>query len=136
MYDANCMKKGVFGFTLLEVMIAMAIIAIALTSILRLQAQSLSLASEARFYTTAPLLAQSRMASIMTSDPEELRSDSGDFGEDFSDYTWQASVEELTIDGTQEFLNLVKRIDLNVIWNNSDNFKYNITFYRYVPETK
>lgn len=129
------MKKRVSGFTLLEVMVAMAIIAVALTAVLRVQAQSLSLAGEARFHTTAPLLAKSRMAVIMAAAPEELRSDSGDFGEDFADYSWQASVEELTIDSPGEFLNLIRKIDLSVIWNNSETFKYNIRFYRYVPET-
>jgi len=127
-------KKNIHGFTLLEIMIAMAIIAISLTAVLRIQSQSLSLASDARFYTTAPLLAQSIMARIMTSDPEELRSDSGDFGEDFSDYTWRTSVEDLTLDGPQEFLDLIKRIDLSVKWNDSETFIYNITSYKYVPE--
>jgi len=130
------MKKGNTGFTLLEVMVAMAIIAIALTAVLRLQSQSLSLASEARFYTTAPLLAQSRMASIMATAPEELRSDSGNFGEDFSDYKWSSTIEDLTIEEPQDFLSLIKRIDLYVIWNDSEYFKYNLTFYRYIPETE
>lgn len=130
------MKKGNHGFTLLEVMVAMAIIAIALTAVLRLQSQSLSLASEARFYTTAPLLAQNRMARIMTASPEELRSDSGNFGDGFSDYTWSSTIEDLTIEDPQDLLNLVKRVDLNVIWNDSEYFKYNLTFYRYIPETE
>ena len=130
------MKKGDFGFTLLEVMFAMAIIAIALTAVLQLQSQSLSLAGEARFFTTAPLLAQSRMAGIMTTAPEELRSDYGDFGEDFSDYTWRSTLEDLAIEGAPELLSSIKRIGLNDIWNNSEDFKYNLVFYRYVPEAK
>jgi general secretion pathway protein I len=129
-------KKKDLGFTLLEVMVAMAIIAIALTAVLRLQSQSLSLASEARFFTTAPLLAQSRMAEIMITTPEELRSDSGDFGEDFPDYTWRSIVEDLTAEGTQELLSFIKKIDLSVIWHDSEDFQYNLTFYRYVPETE
>ena len=55
---------GTSGFTLLEVMVAMAIIAIALTAVLGSQSKSLSLASEAKFSTTVALLAQSKMAEI------------------------------------------------------------------------
>ena len=57
------------GFTLLEVMIAMAIIAIALVAVFGSQSQSLSLANEAKFSTTAALLAQSKMAEIETLNP-------------------------------------------------------------------
>ena len=52
------LKQRVEGFTLLEVMVAMAIIAIAMTAVLNSQSQSISLASEAKFSTTAALLAR------------------------------------------------------------------------------
>jgi prepilin-type N-terminal cleavage/methylation domain-containing protein len=60
MFD-RIQKRKSFGFTLLEVMVAMSIIAIALTAVLGSQSQSVSLASEAKFNTTAPLLAQSKI---------------------------------------------------------------------------
>ena len=50
------------GFTLLEVMVAISILAIALVAVFGSQSQSLSLANEAKFNTTAPFLAQSKMA--------------------------------------------------------------------------
>lgn len=130
------MKKGNSGFTLLEVMLAMSIIAIALTAVLHMQSQSLSLASEARFYTTAPLLAQSRMSVIMAAAPETPGSDSGDFGEDFPDYTWRSTVEELETDDTRELPVAMRKIDVDVIWNDSEAFQYKLTFYRYFPETE
>jgi general secretion pathway protein I len=55
------MRKENRGFTLLEVMVAIALIAIALTAVLGSQSQSVSLAGEARFNTTATLLAQSKI---------------------------------------------------------------------------
>jgi general secretion pathway protein I len=45
------------GFTLLEVMIAVALIAIALTTLLGSQSQSVSFANSAKFETMAALLA-------------------------------------------------------------------------------
>lgn len=52
------------GFTLLEVMVAVAILAIALTAIFSSQAGAIRVASRARFTTTATLLARCKMAEI------------------------------------------------------------------------
>ena len=60
------------GFTLLEVMVAMAIIAIAMTAVLNSQSQSISLASEAKFSTTATLLAQMKIAEMSRGKPQDL----------------------------------------------------------------
>ena len=88
----SCKNFEPAGFTLLEVMVAMAIIAIALTAVFGSQSQSLTLASEAKFSTTAAFLAQSKMAEIEAQKPEDLTSDSGDFGEDFPGYLWELSL--------------------------------------------
>jgi general secretion pathway protein I len=100
--------SGCGGFTLLEVMIAMAILAIALVTVYQSQSQSLSMAANSRFLTTASLLAQGRMAEIDSSNPREVVSGTGDFGEAFPDYTWQVEV------GDVEELPNVKKIDLTV----------------------
>ncbi|MGW8160951.1 MAG: type IV pilus modification PilV family protein, partial [Desulfobulbales bacterium] len=77
------------GFTLLEVMVAMALIAIALTTLLGSQSQSVSFANSAKFETMAALLAQSKMSEITTLAKDRLASDSGDFGDDYPGYTWE-----------------------------------------------
>ena len=99
---------GCVGFTLLEVMIAMAILAITLVTIYQSQSQSISMASSSRFLTTASLLAQGRMAQIDAADPREVVSAKADFGEEFSDYTWQVEV------GDVKEIPLLKRIALTV----------------------
>lgn len=125
-----------WGFTLLEVMIAMAIIAIALVAVLGSQSQSLTLASEAKFNTTAALLAKSKMAEIETESMENLSSDSGDFGEDFPNYHWECTVGDLSLAGVEEALDFLKQIDLAVYWGNSEHYQYRIRLYRFVPKTK
>ena len=60
------------GFTLLEVMAALAIIAIVLVSVYKLHAQTISMNQAARFYVTASLLAQSKISEFETKLPEEL----------------------------------------------------------------
>lgn len=122
------------GFTLLEVMIAIAIIAIALVAVLGSQSQSLSLASEAKFNTTAALLAQSKMAEVEAASPEELISNSGDFGEDFPDYRWELTVSDVGFLGTEEALDYLKQIDLVVSWGEHKSYQYRVRLYRFVPK--
>nr|WP_320010232.1 prepilin-type N-terminal cleavage/methylation domain-containing protein [uncultured Desulfobulbus sp.] len=88
------------GFTLLEVMIAVAIIAIAVVSLLGAQSQSVSIAGSAKFDTRASMLAQWKMADLMLQPYGELSDDSGNFGEDYPEYRWKLHVTEPTEDET------------------------------------
>ena len=124
------------GFTLLEVMIAIAIIAITLVAVFGLQSQSLSLANEAKFSTTAALLAQSKMAEIEAVNPEDLASDSGDFGENFPNYHWNLTVSDVSFIGTDEVLDYLKRIDLSIFYGEHSQYQYRLRLYRFVPKTK
>jgi general secretion pathway protein I len=123
------------GFTLLEVMIATAIIAIALVAALGSQSQSVSLASEAKFATTVAFLAQKKMAELEVQDPKDLRSDSGDFGEDFPGYRWESEVDDATLEGSEKISDHVKKIDLTVYWAEGDGYRYRLTLCRFVPKT-
>ena len=122
------------GFTLLEVMIALAIIAIALVAALGSQSQSVSLANEAKFTTTVTLLAQRKIAELEAKDAEDLISDGGDFGDNFPGYRWEAVITDLAMEGFEEASKHVKRIGLTVSWGEDDRYQYSITFYRFVPE--
>ncbi|MGB9498427.1 MAG: type II secretion system minor pseudopilin GspI [Dissulfuribacterales bacterium] len=109
------------GFTLLEVMVALSIIAIVLVSIMRLQGQTIFMNETIRFYTIAPLLAQSKMAEI-SEDPLAGISDSGDFGTDFSGYTWEAQISDLNIDVPECPEIKLKKVDIIVKLNNDLKF--------------
>ena len=76
------------GFTLMEVMIAMAILAIALVAVFQLQSQSISMSTDSRFMTTAALLAQSKMVEVEAGSTLVSHSEDGDFGPDYPQYTW------------------------------------------------
>ena len=128
-------KRKSFGFTLLEVMVAMAIIAIALTAVLGSQSQSVSLASEAKFNTTAPLLAQSKIAEIEVAEQDDLAGGSGDFGEDFPGYTWELSVEDIVFEEPENVSDLLKRIDLKVSWGEDELYQYRLRLYRFFPKS-
>lgn len=80
------------GFTLLEVMIAMAILAIALTSLFGSQTTSVALAAETSFNIQAPLLARMQLARFQSE--EDIVSDSGDFDDEFPGFKWELQVED------------------------------------------
>ncbi len=79
------------GFTLLEMMVSVTIIAIALVTLIGSQSQSVSIATISRFDTTASLLAREKMTELALGGFDDLSSGDGDFGEDFPEYTWQVS---------------------------------------------
>jgi len=114
------------GFSLLEVMVAMAIIAIAMTAVLGSQSQSISLASEAKFNTTAALLGQAKMAEIEGMDPQDLTSGSGDFGEEFPGYTWQLSVEDVMVDKPENVSDHLKQVNVIIAWGESERYQYQL----------
>jgi general secretion pathway protein I len=86
------------GFTLLEVVVALAILAVSLVAILDINAQSVASHIYARRLTVATLLARSKMVDLeqtlhdkgMNVDDEE---DSGDFSEEgWPSYQWRAKI--------------------------------------------
>jgi len=88
------------GFTLLEVMIAVAIISISMVALMGSQAQSVSVADIARFQVTASLLAQKKLAELELVDFSTLVSEEGMFDEPFANYQYQLEVNTLSEDDT------------------------------------
>ncbi len=120
-------ERFLAGFTLLEVMIAVAILAVTLVTVYQSQSQSISMVSDSRFLTTVSLLAQGRMAQIDAADPREVVSAKGNFGEEFPDYAWQVEV------GDVEEIPLVKRIALTVTNNRlTTRNTYRLVLYKVV----
>ena len=83
------------GFTLLEIVIALGLIATALMAVFRIQAQNLDLQAEAKFMTIANQLAQDRVARIQASATLSEGTTSGDCGEDYPNYTYREEISEV-----------------------------------------
>ncbi len=100
------------GFSLLEVMIAMAIVAIALVSLLGLSNRSILVQDKIQRVTRATLLAQQLM-SEQELNVGNLRVNwepQGDvFLEPFTDFRWQVSYQDTLI-------NQVKQVTVIVLW--------------------
>ncbi len=121
-------KKAERGFTLLEVMVAVALIAVALTTLLVSQSQSVSLANDAKFETMAVLLAQGKINELLTVEAAGLSGDSGDFGEEYPGYAWEAVVSDFVIEGEEGFSKYLKQVDLTVTWG---VYTYSLRHFHY-----
>lgn len=120
------------GFTLLEVMVAMAILAIALTSLFGSQSTSVALATETRFNIQAPLLARMQLARLQSE--KEIFADSGDFGDDFPGFLWKLTIKDSNFQDSEtsslQHLNeKLQHIILVVSWG-EERFSYQLDNYR------
>lgn len=100
------------GFTLLEVMIALAIVATALVTLLGLSQRSIMVQDKIQRLTRATLLAQE----LMNEQEQEARAAGAElvykedsFAEPFDDFRWEVSYQETLI-------SQVKQITVRVIW--------------------
>ncbi len=107
------------GFTLLEVLISLAIIALALTVILKGQFYNLKVCAESKNILIAKILAQEKMAEVELT--EELKVEGGIFPEN-KDFSWVLDSDEV-----EEGL---KKVDLKVFWKEGNLTKdFSITTY-------
>jgi len=118
-----------FGFTLLEIMVAVSIIAIGLVSVYKMHAQTISMNYITQFYTTAPLLAQRKMAELAIKPLSELAEDAGDFGGDFPNYRWHVAVDDVESEALGQSAENLKKIDVAIALNN-DELIYSLWSYR------
>jgi general secretion pathway protein I len=130
---ASSIQDPARGFTLLEVMVAVAIMSIVLVSVYRLHSQSLAMNTETRFYTQAPMLAQSKLAEMGTGEDAEFINDSGDFGEEFGGFSWNVAVDEVDIEALGEISQDLKKIEVTVSYNDNE-FVYNLRTFRLIRE--
>jgi len=127
-------SSGPRGFTLLEVMVALGIMAIVLMSVYRLQSQTIAMSMESRFYTQAPLLARSALSRFEESTESRFATSQGDFGREYPGYQWKITVEDapsaaLGVDISRD----MKRIDVLVTLNNGE-YAYGFRTYRFKRE--
>jgi len=118
------------GFTLLEIMVALSIIAIALTTVYKLHYQTLSMNYSTMFYSIAPLLAQKKLSELEVLPITSMSSDSGNFNNQFNGYTWSVEINDYS--GTELFENVAKNLKQINLTVSSDNHQltYHIQTYR------
>jgi len=126
-------KQPDVGFTLLEIMVAVSIISIVLVSVYKMQAQTITMNYAARFYATAPLLAQLKIAEVEIENLGGSADDSGDFGDEFPGYRWNVVIDDIDSELLGNIADNLKKIDINVSFN-TDEFTYSLRTYRFIQK--
>jgi prepilin-type N-terminal cleavage/methylation domain-containing protein len=88
------------GFTLLETIIALAIMVVTLASIITVESNSVQASIRARQMNIVAMLARNRMIELEYAIEgkkfdEVKKEDSGDFGDAYKDYRWKTEVKEI-----------------------------------------
>ncbi len=121
------------GFTLMEVMFALALIGISLTTLLASQSQGLNLANEAKFYTTAAFLAQGKMAELEITEANDLTSDSGEFDDElYPEYSWEVEIDNNSTPMLEAYTDYFKQIDLHIYFGKNRIYQYDLRLYKYI----
>jgi len=102
------------AFTLVEVLAALMLIAIVIPAVEQGITVAQRAGDESRHRTEAAGLAQSEMATILTSSSWQTGNQSGDFSPDWPGYTWASQVQSWAGDTVGAGLS---EIDLTVSWS-------------------
>jgi general secretion pathway protein I len=119
------------GFTLIEVLVALAIIATALVAVFRLFSQTVDAEMASRFYTTAPLLANAKMAEAKSGIVAARGNAAGSF-ENFPGYEWRLDVKEMAANPLGEATDDLKQIDVTVSAGEQRKQAYHLRSYEFL----
>jgi len=97
------------GFTLLEVMIALAIVAIAFVGLLGLENRTLAASERQQMLSRATMLAVERLSEIEAAPAQGILETRGAFDAPFEAFRWQLEL-------TDTPLPQIQRVDLTVSW--------------------
>jgi general secretion pathway protein I len=116
------MKRG--GFTLLEVMVALAVLSVVLVVVFSQQAASIARGNEARIITKATLLAQERMAGLISEEDLTEGDEEGEVEDSIPPFQWKQQVEESSVEG-------MKKVTVLVQWKEGEKER-DVRFVTYV----
>ncbi|MBT8343073.1 MAG: prepilin-type N-terminal cleavage/methylation domain-containing protein [Desulfatitalea sp.] len=130
--SAPAKHRRLNGFTLIEVMVALVILTVTLTSIYKLQAGTVRMSTDARFYTMAPMLAQLKLAEIEREGLEDAVGGADTFGDPYPGYAWSLQVEALETELIKSANYHLVRIDLTITYNEA--LEYDLRTYRFYSD--
>ena len=110
------------GFTLLEVLVAVAILSVALVVLLGLRNQDVNLVDATRQLTVATALARMKMVETGLEGFPDLGETGGEFGEGYPDFRWHRVVSSTPFD-------YVREVQVSVAWGQNDRDSVELVNY-------
>ena len=125
-------ESSIKGFTLLEVMVSLSIVAIVFVSLFKMHSSNILLAERNKFHSTAPFLAREAIMKL----EKDFCKDSnltGDFGKNFQGYQWKATISEYqTYDSkiiSEKAAQQLKKLEIEIL--NGKN-QFSMSTWRYL----
>jgi len=118
---------GAAGFTLLEVLIAVAILGTTLVAVLQLHASTVDMASRAQQLATGARLAKNQMVDILKDGTPAPGRQEGDFEPPDPPYHWTSRVEETPYSTDKA---KVYEVSVEVSWGEAPNERVRVRTYR------
>ncbi len=126
--------RTIQGFTLLEIMVSLSIVAIVFVSLFKMQSSSILLAGYGKFHSTAPFLARQTITRIER-DLEDDANPSGDFGDSFPGYQWSARITDYqTYDSAiipESAAKRLKRVEIEIVQGEN---QFTLNTWRYLGD--
>ncbi len=113
----------------MEVLVAIAVLATTLTVVYQLHGQTMMISDSARFYTLAPMLAQTKLSELEQGTYKDLADTSGEFGEDYPGFRWSIQIEDMASDLLTARQYHLTRIEITVSRENDRT--YDLRTYRF-----
>ena len=105
------------GFTLLEVIVSLAIMGVGLVAVLEAYGAAMRLSVQDEFLTTATLLATGKMQEVMKETYITVGTDEGAFGDEFEDFRWTVEIADSEIEG-------LELVTVTVYWEAAEREDY------------
>lgn len=113
----SAIRNSQSGFTLLEVMVAVSILAMVLVTLLGVKNRSMQDVLLADRMTTATLLAKREMTETLRNLVQTPKEEEGEFEEEeFKDYTWKKSITPMPLDNNE----VITEIRVAVLWKEGE----------------
>ena len=96
------------GFTLIEVMVALSIIAAAFVTLLGTHAMSLNLAYKHKEQMLVTMMVRQKMEEVLTVPFDSIEDDTGDFGPAYAEYEWELDSESTDTDNLKRVTIVIK----------------------------
>lgn len=116
-------KKSSHGFTLIEILAAMLLVAVVIPPVMKGISITIAVASDSAFKSEAAALAQNKLAEILIEDMWKSSNIDGDFGDDYPAYRWkmisdnwsQSGLNEITVEVSWESRGSQRKVELSTL---------------------